>query len=149
MRKKLVFKIKNNSYTKDKYYFQKDKKPININEVDTEKIVLSNKTPHDEQSTKKYYIAYLSGGLRPLLHIITKNIKLYTDRMNVLANDNELLKYIEIWNKIEALFNKKFNKKGLHNRPVYNNEYIKTKISPYNANFHGNKKLTKDEYYAL
>ena len=27
--------------------------------------------------------------------------------MSVLANDNELLKYIEIWNKIEALFNKK------------------------------------------
>ena len=31
--------------------------------------------------------------------------------MNVLANDNELLKCIAIWNKIEALFNKKFNKK--------------------------------------
>ena len=41
--------------------------------------------------------------------------------MNVLANGNEL-KYIEIWNKIEDLFNKKFNKKGLHNRPVYNTE---------------------------
>ena len=27
--------------------------------------------------------------------------------MNVLANNNELLKYIEVWNKIEALFNKK------------------------------------------
>ena len=67
--------------------------------------------------------------------------------MNVLADHDELLKYIEIRNKIKALFNKKFNKKGLHNRPVYNNEYIKTKISPYNENFIGNKKLTKDEYY--
>ena len=28
MRKEIVFKIKNNDYTKDKYYFQKDKKPI-------------------------------------------------------------------------------------------------------------------------
>ena len=46
MRKELVLKIKNNYYTKDKYYFQKDKSPININEVDTEKIVLSNKTPY-------------------------------------------------------------------------------------------------------
>ena len=35
----------------------------------------------------------------------------------------------------------------MHNKPVYNNEYIKTKISPYNENFHGNKKLTKYEYY--
>ena len=32
--------------------------------------------------------------------------------MNVLANDNEFLKSIEIWNKIEYLFNKKINKKG-------------------------------------
>ena len=48
MRKELVFKIKNNSYTKDRYYFQKDKNLTNINEVDTEKIVLSNKTQHGE-----------------------------------------------------------------------------------------------------
>ena len=43
-------------------------------------------------------------------------------------------------NEIEALFN----------RPVYNNEYIKTKIRPHNENFHGNKKLTRGgggEYY--
>ena len=38
IRKELVFKIKHNNYTEDKYYFQKDKKkPININEVDIEK----------------------------------------------------------------------------------------------------------------
>ena len=53
--------------------------------------MLPNKTPRGEQGANKYYIAYLSGGLRPL-HIIIKNIKLYTDRMNVLANDSELLK---------------------------------------------------------
>ena len=28
MRKEIVFKIKNNDYAKDKYYFQKGKKPI-------------------------------------------------------------------------------------------------------------------------
>ena len=60
--------------------------------------------------------------------------------MNVLADNDELLKYIKIWNKMKALFNKKFN-----NRPVFNNKYIKTKTSPYNENFLGNKKLTKDE----
>ena len=61
--------------------------------------------------------------------------------MNVSADNDELLKYIEIWNKIEALFDKKINKKGLYNRLVYNNnKYIKTKISPYNERFHVNKK---------
>ena len=62
--------------------------------------------------------------------------------MNVLANDNELLKYIETWNKIEALF----RKKGFCSKPVYNNEYIKTKISSYNEIFHDLKKLINDEY---
>ena len=41
----------------------------------------------------------------------------------------------------------KFNKRRLYNRPVNNNKYIKTKISPHNENFYGNKKLTKREYY--
>ena len=30
--------------------------------------------------------------------------------MNVLANDNELLKYIKMWNKIKALLNKRLYK---------------------------------------
>ena len=61
--------------------------------------------------------------------------------MNILANDNELLKYVEIWNKIKALLNKR-----LYNIPVYN-ECIRTKICSYSKNFHGNKRLKKDEYY--
>ena len=36
--------------------------------------------------------------------------------------------WIEIWNKIESLCNKKFNRKWFHSKPVYNNEYIKAKI---------------------
>ena len=124
----MVFNNGHNDYTKHNYYFQKDKKPININAVDIKKIVLSNEIPYCKHDTSKYYIAYLSGGLRPL-HSITKDIKLYTNHMNPLTNDNELLKYIEIQNKIEALFNKKFNKRGLY------------------SNFHGNKRLIRDEYY--
>ena len=55
--------------------------------------------------------------------------------MNGLANDNELLYYIELWNKIESLFNEiafngvALNKKGLYSGLVHNNEYIRTKIS--------------------
>ena len=50
--------------------------------------------------------------------------------MTVLADDKELLKHIEIWDKIETLL----NKRRLHDRLVYN-EYIKTKISSYNKRF--------------
>ena len=102
-----------------------------------QKIVLSNNKSHGEQGANKY-IGYVGcTGIR-LLHII-KNI--YADHMDVVANDNELLKYIEIWNKTEALFNKNINK------PVYNNEYINSKINPYNENFHSNRKLIQDKYY--
>ena len=42
--------------------------------------------------------------------------------MNVLVDNDELLKYIKIWNKIEALFNRKFNKRGFYSKPIYNND---------------------------
>ena len=96
---------------------------------------MSNKTPYGEESANKYYIVYVEcTGIRPL-HIIIKNIKFYTDHVNVLAFDKGVLKYVEVWNKIEALFNKKINKL------VCNNKYINTKINPYNENFHGFKKF--------
>ena len=79
-------------------------------------------------------------GFRPL-HIIIKKRKLYTNHMNVLADNEIHEKYTEIWNKIESLFNEKFNKRGFYNRLVYNNKYIKTKISSYNENLYRNKKL--------
>ena len=60
--------------------------------------------------------------------------------MNILANDKE------IWNKIKDLF-KNLSNKRFDNEPIYNNEYIRTKIRPYNKSFHSNKKHIKDKYY--
>ena len=66
--------------------------------------------------------------------------------MNVLANDNKLLRCIEIWNKIETLFNEvTLNKKRFHCGPIHN-KYIRTKISSYNENFHHFQKLVKNKY---
>ena len=111
MRKELVFNNGHDNYSIDNYYFQKYEKPININEVDTKKIVLSNKTPYGKEGANKYYIGYVGNtGFRPL-HIIIKKIKLYTNHMNVLADNKELLKYMETWDKIVQLFNKSIIKK--------------------------------------
>ena len=67
--------------------------------------------------------------------------------MDVLANDNELLKYIEIWKKMEALFNEiASNKRGLHSVLANNKECIITKINPYVKNPSDFKKLIKDKY---
>ena len=84
--------------------------------------MLSSKTPCGKEGANKYYIIYVGRtGFKPL-HTITEKKKLYTNHMNVLADNGEVLKYIEIWDKIEALFNKKFN-----NKPVYSNEYMRLK----------------------
>ena len=91
----LVFNIEHNNYTKDMHYFKTNKKPFNINNVDTNKIMLSNKMSYGKHGANKYYIGYLSDGFRPLC-IIIKEIKLYTDHMNILANNTEFLKYTEI-----------------------------------------------------
>ena len=88
MRKESVFHNRHNNYIIVKYYFQNDKKSININEVDTKKLFLSNKTPYGKEDANKYYFGYAgSTGFRPL-HIIIKKIILYANHMNVLA-DNE------------------------------------------------------------
>ena len=65
--------------------------------------------------------------------------------MNVLANENELLRYTEIWNTIETLFNEvTLNKKRFHCGPIHN-KYIRAKISSYNENFHDFQKLVKNK----
>ena len=54
-----------------------------------------------------------------------------------LVYDQEVLnKYNKIWDKIKDSFGKR-----LDSEPVYNDKYIKTKISLYSINFYDNKML--------
>ena len=62
----LVFNIKHNNYTEDMHYFTTNKKPINFNDLDAIKIVLSNKVSYGKHGANKYYTGYLSGRFRPL-----------------------------------------------------------------------------------
>ena len=54
--------------------------------------MLSNKASYGKHGANKYDIGYISGGFRPPC-IIIKEIKLYTDHMNILTNNKEILKY--------------------------------------------------------
>ena len=47
-----------------------------------------------------------------------------------------------LWDKVNNLFKKEFN-----SEPVYNDKYIKAKISLYNVNFYGNKMPRETERY--
>ena len=46
----------------------------------------------------------------------------------MIENDDALVKYNEIWNKIEKILNKKF-----HSMPAYDEKYIKAKIREFNG----------------
>ena len=109
--------------------------------------MLSNKIAYGKQRAYKYYAGSLQGGFIPL-YIVIPQKNSYTDDMNILANDKEFSKYIEMWNKIKDLFKNLSNKRDLYKEPAYNNEYISAKISPFNKIIHGNKKLIKSEYYS-
>ena len=60
-----------------------------------------------------------------------------------LVYDQEVLnKYNKIWDKIKDSFGKR-----LDSEPVYNDKYIKTKISLYSINFYDNKMLIEKKRY--
>ena len=96
--------------------FYKNKKPININEVDIEEVVLSLKKSYGKDSFK-YFIGYRhkGNGFPSLLYVKLPQMTAYakyfdknSKYMNLLVNDKEILKkYSEIWNKIKSLIIKR------------------------------------------
>ena len=102
---------------------------------------------------KKYIIGYNDDIIRPL-HIFFPQMngyfKYFDDNMTMsfLANDKEFLKkYAKLRGTIKDLIGKKFD-----SEPIYNDNYIKTKIKSYNddirTNFRdesNNRKVQKED----
>ena len=91
---------------------------------------------------RKYIIGYNDNTISPLQLFLPKMIgylNIFKDgdrKMSFFTDNNEfLVKYTAIWEKIIDLVNKKFD-----SDPIYNNKYINTKIRSYNndikTNFH-------------
>ena len=131
--------------------FHKNKKPININEVDIKRIALSDKKSLSKDPFKNF-IGYRHEGNAfpsplciklPQMNTYAKYFDKNSKYMNHLVKDEKILKkYLKIWNKIKSLI-----KKELNSEPVYNDKYIKTKIKIYNdkvyTNFQHNKKTKR------
>ena len=90
--------------------FHKNKKPINVNEVDIKEIVLSHKKSYSKDSFK-YFIGDRHKGndfLSPLyikLPQMNVYVKYFVHNkcINLLVNDREIFKkYLEIWDKIKG-----------------------------------------------
>ena len=118
--------------------FHKNKKPVNINEVDIERIALSDKG--------NAFPSPLCIKL-PQMNVYAKYFDRNNTYINLLLNDKKILeKYNKIRNKIKGLFKKECNSK-----PVYNDKYIETEIKIYDnrvyTNFSNN--IPKDNEYCV
>ena len=127
--------------------FYKNKRITKIEDIDANKILVSEKEAYGTKNSFKYFIGYNDNDvIRPLLVKLpqmTGYARKFNENktMSFRVNNKQLLKnYNKIWKKIEKLMNINFER-----RPVYgdNDKCIKTKIKVYAdsiiTNFHKNK----------
>ena len=113
----------------------KSKQPINLDLVNVDQILVSDKYKHRDDGFK-YFVGYKEGEIvKPLCIIfpqMTGYIKYFENggkSMFFVINDDDVLdKYNEIWDKIKEKLNIKF-----HSTPVYDEQYIKTKVREFNG----------------
>ena len=114
----------------NKKEFHKSKQPINLDLVNVDQIVVSDKFKHSDDGFK-YFIGYKEGEIVKSLCIILSQMSGYIKylenggkNMSFVTKDDDILdKYNEIWDKIKETLRIKF-----HSMPVYNEKYIKAKV---------------------
>ena len=131
--------------------FYKNKKILNIYDLNVNKILVSKKESYGTKNSFKYFILYNDDDIiRPLcikLPQMVGYVKHFDGNktMYCKASDNKLLKKCNnIWEKISNLMNIEFDSELVYGD---NDKYIKTKIKIYedrvNTNFQG-KKVPKE-----
>ena len=114
----------------NKKKFHKSKQPINLDLVNVDQIVVSDKFKQNDDGLK-YFIGYKEDEIvKPLCIILTQmteNIKYLENggkNMSFVIKDDDVLdKYKEIWDKIKETLSIKF-----HSMPVFDEKYIKAKV---------------------
>ena len=136
----------------NKKEFHKSKQPIDLDLVNVDQIVVSDKFKHSDDGFK-YFIGYKEGEIvKPLCIILpqmTGYIKYFENggkNMSFVIKDDDVLdKYNEIWDKIKETLSIKF-----HSRPVYDEKYIKAKVREFSgvikANFLDDEVSTENEH---
>ena len=116
----------------NKKEFHKSKQSIDLDLVNVDQIVVSDKFKHDDDG----FIGYKEGQIvKPLCIILprmTGYIKYFAKggkNMSFVIKDDDVLdKYNEIWDKIKETLSIKF-----HSMPVYDEKYIKAKVREFNG----------------
>ena len=136
----------------NKKEFHKPKQPLDLNLVNIDQIVVSDKFRHNNGF--KYFIGYKEGEIAKSLCIILPQMTGYIKYFEnggknisfVIKDDDVLDKYNKIWDKIKETLSIKF-----HSMPVYDEKYIKTKVREFNGviktNFLGDELPKENEHY--
>ena len=144
--------LKFNNIKVNKKEFHRSKQAIDLDLVDTGKIVVSDKFRHSEEGFK-YFIGYQENEIVKPLCIISSQMNGYMKyfdnggkRMSLLIKNSEAWeKYEDIWEVIKNKLNIKF-----HSQPIYENKYLKVKVREFDGNiktnFLGNN-LPKENTY--
>ena len=129
------------------------KKAIDLDLVDTGKIVVSDKFKHSEEGFK-YFIGYQEDEIVKPLCIILPQMNGYIKYFeNGGKNMSFLIKNSEVWEKYEDIWNVIKNKLNIkfHSEPIYENKYLKAKVREFNGNiktnFLGNDIPKENMYY--
>ena len=145
--------LKFNNIKVNKKEFHKSKQSIDLDSITTDKIVVSDKFRHNEESYK-YFIGYKEDEIVKSLCIILTQMNGYIKYfdnggkdMSFLIKNNEVWeKYEDIWNVIKNKLSIKFN-----NEPIYKIKYLKAKVREFDGdiktNFVGNGLSKENMYY--
>ena len=145
--------LKVNNIKVNKKEFHKTKQAIDLDSVDTDKIVVSDKFKHSEEGFK-YFIGYQENGTMKPLRVILPQMNAYIKyfenggkNMSLSIKNNEVWeKYEDIWNVIKNKLDIKF-----HSQPIYEGKYLKAKVRKFDGNiktnFLGNNLPKENTYY--
>ena len=128
--------LKFNDIRINKKEFHKSKQAINLDSVDTNKIVVSDKFKHSEECFK-YFIGYQEDEIAKPLCIILPQMNGYIKYFeNGGKNMSLSIKNSEVWKKYEDIWNVIKNK--FHSQPIYENNYLKAKVREFDGNIKTN-----------
>ena len=145
--------LKFNNIRVNKKEFHKSKQAIDLDLVNVDQIVVSDKFKHSDKSFK-HFIGYQEDEIVKPLCIILPQMMGYIKHfenggknMSFLIKDNSLLnKYNKIWDKIKEKLSIKF-----HSKPVFDQTYITTKVREFDGviktNFLGKGVPKKNMHY--
>ena len=126
-------KFDNISVNKKEFY--KSKQPIDLNLINADQIVVTDKFKYSDNGFK-YFIGYKEGEIVKPLCIILPQMSGYIkyfengwkNMSSMVKNDSVLEKYNKIWDKIKEKLNIKFR-----SMPVYDEKYIKAKVREFDS----------------